>query len=136
MKLAGKTAFLAQGATTAAVASVLRREGARVETEATLADAAAKFGGLDIVFAPADARAVHAALPYLRDNGTVILCGHASAHPPAALLEPKRIRVNYVIADANTPPYEVAEAVLHLASDAAFTAQGEEIMLTGLALAS
>jgi hypothetical protein len=136
MKLAGKTALVAQGATTAAVATVLRREGARVETEATLAAAAARFGGIDIVFAPSEAGMVHAALPHLRDNGTVILYGRADAHPPAALLEPRRIRVNYVVADAMTAPHEVAEAVLHLASDDAFTTQGEEIVLTTLALAS
>jgi hypothetical protein len=63
MKLVGKTAWIARGATTAAVATVLRREGARVETE-------------------------------------------------------------------------IAEAVLHLASDDAFTIQGEEVVLTTLALAS
>jgi hypothetical protein len=132
MKLAGKTAL----ATMPAVATVLRREGARVETAATLAATAEQFGGIDIVFAPAEAGTVYAALPHLRDNGTVILYGHAIAHPPAALLEPRRIRVNYVIADATTPPNEIAEAVLHLASDDAFTTQGEEIVLATLALAS
>ncbi|EWM17412.1 hypothetical protein [Kutzneria sp. 744] len=134
MKLAGKTAYLAHHTATNTVATVLRREGARVETEATPAEAAARFGGLDIVFAVTDATA---ALPHLRDNGTVILCGRADAHPPAAQLEPKRIRVNYVVADATTALHEIAEAVLHLASDEAFKAQGEEIVLaTALALAS
>lgn len=140
MKLAGKTALLAEGGSTAAVATVLRREGARVETtddiEAALVEVAARFGGLDIVFAPAHARMVHAALPHLRDNGAVILYGRASTHPPAGLLEPHRLRVNYVIADAFTPPDEAAEAVLFLASDDAFTVQGEEMALNGLALAS
>ncbi|HEY0495650.1 MAG TPA: hypothetical protein VGD48_07890 [Kutzneria sp.] len=136
MKLAGKTALVARGAATAAVAAVLRRAGARVETEATLAVAAEKFGGVDIVFAPAEAGLVHATIPYLRDNGTIIVYGHAVAHPPAALLEPRRIRVNSVVADATTPPHQIAEAVLHLASDDAFTTQGEEVMLTTLALAS
>jgi hypothetical protein len=136
MKLAGKTAWVARGAATAAVAAVLRREGARVETEATSAATAEKFGGIDIVFAPAEAGLVHAALPHLRDNGAVILYGHAVARPPAALLEPRRIRVNSVVADDTTPPHRIAEAVLHLASDDAFTTQGEEVVLTTLALAS
>ncbi|GAA3432975.1 hypothetical protein [Kutzneria kofuensis] len=140
MKLAGKTALVAESGSAAAVATVLRRAGARVETtddiEAALAEAAARFGGLDIVFAPAHAHTVHAALPHLRDNGAVILYGRASAHPPTGLLEPRWLRVNYVTADASTPPDEVAEAVLFLASDDAFTVQGEELVLNGLALAS
>ena len=135
MTLAGKTALVASGATMAAVAAMLRGAGARVETEATLEAAAARFGGIDIVFT-ADADTIHAALPYLRENGTVIHYGRAAAHPPAALLAPRRIRVNHVVADAFTPAAVVAEAVLHLASDAAFTAQGEEIVLDSLALAS
>jgi len=134
MKLAGKTAFVASGATKAAVATVLRHAGARVETEGSLAAAAEKFGGIDIVFA--EAGMVHDALPHLRDNGTVIVIGRAVAHPPTQLLEPRRLRVNYVVADAMTPPYEIADAVLHLASDDAFTTQGEEVVLTTLALAS
>ena len=134
MKLAGKTAFVAPGATKAAVATVLRREGARVETAGSLAAVAEKFGGIDIVFA--EAGMVDHALPHLRDNGTVIVYGRAVAHPPNQLLEPRRLRVNYVVADAMTPPHEIADAVLHLASDDAFTAQGEEVVLTTLALAS
>jgi hypothetical protein len=132
MKLAGKTAFVAPDATNATVVAVLRREGARVETEGTLAAAAEKFGGIDIVFTEAG----HDALPHLRDNGSVIVYGRALAHPPTALLEPRRLRVNYVVADAMTPHHEIAEAVLYLASDDAFTTQGEEVVLTRLALAS
>ena len=134
MKLAGKTAFVALDATNATVAAALRRAGARVETEGTLAAAAEKFGGIDIVHT--EAGLVHDALPHLRDNGTVIVHGRPVAHPPKALLEPRRLRVNYVVADASTPPHEIAETVLHLASDDAFTTQGEVVVLTHLALAS